>query len=480
MLRPLYFTLVSLLLRSTTFVISLTALAQNLIPNGSFEDILTCPEERAQLFLAPPWRTFHSYGSLFSECSSNDTLTPPTVNCCGFFVGTNLYPADGSNFGGFSNYTDFPNQGVEYMIVPLARELRAGETFVASAMLAPDVGPALLAYSYAFTNAIGLGLVGDTTGLNEFNVRNRARAVAQLAQPLADTATWTPLRGCATALGGERYLVVGNFLEEKDVLKVYSQEEKTFARNYIFVDDVRLEVYDPYPDTILLCNNDELEPYSTSFRNFQITTSPCSDQISTACAPSPFQQIAVAAHDGCRLADTTVVYSLAAEQTVLETSLLFCMNEQVVLQPPIPGAVQWPDGSSNREFLVKEPGRYRATIRNTCGDFDVTYDIELGDCGCDYVAPNAFSPNGDGTNDWLNVFTSCIYPTLDFNMQVYDRWGGLLYEATDPLSPPNWDGTTNGQPADVGVYVFLLRYAVILPDGSRTSRSFSSSVHLIR
>ncbi len=67
--------------------------------------------------------------------------------------------------------------------------------------------------------------------------------------------------------------------------------------------------------------------------------------------------------------------------------------------------------------------------------------------------PNAFSPNGDGANDQLQLFTNDIQVLYYF--RVYNRWGELLFETND-LSQ-GWDGTFKGQPQDVGTYVFAVR-----------------------
>jgi gliding motility-associated-like protein len=54
-----------------------------------------------------------------------------------------------------------------------------------------------------------------------------------------------------------------------------------------------------------------------------------------------------------------------------------------------------------------------------------------------FYAPNAFTPNGDGVNDFfIPQSTNLDYTTFEF--YVYDRWGEKIYETTDPNAP--WDG----------------------------------------
>ena len=77
-------------------------------------------------------------------------------------------------------------------------------------------------------------------------------------------------------------------------------------------------------------------------------------------------------------------------------------------------------------------------------------------CGDPYIfVPNAFSPNGDGNNDYFRPF----YPdaiVTELYFAVYDRWGGIVYE-TDNIRTDGWDGTYKGKRLAPDVYVFWLK-----------------------
>lgn len=65
--------------------------------------------------------------------------------------------------------------------------------------------------------------------------------------------------------------------------------------------------------------------------------------------------------------------------------------------------------------------------------------------------PNAFSPNGDGDNDVFEIDHLDQFP--DFKLEIYNRWGNLLYTQTDPAS--FWDGRNNGKDMPVATYYFI-------------------------
>ena len=81
--------------------------------------------------------------------------------------------------------------------------------------------------------------------------------------------------------------------------------------------------------------------------------------------------------------------------------------------------------------------------------------------------PNVFSPNGDGINDLLKVYTGPGVAQVNF-FTIYDRWGEKLYEDTNFLPADfyleGWDGRFNGKDMNSGVYIYLAE--VIFVDGA--------------
>jgi len=104
-------------------------------------------------------------------------------------------------------------------------------------------------------------------------------------------------------------------------------------------------------------------------------------------------------------------------------------------------------------YTFSEPGSYRVvcTVNNaSCTADSMEMRVTISES---YLrVPNVFTPNGDGVNDEFRV----SYRSLrEFHCWVYNRWGKLVYEWTDPAK--GWDGTVNGRPAAEGAYYYVVR-----------------------
>jgi gliding motility-associated-like protein len=82
--------------------------------------------------------------------------------------------------------------------------------------------------------------------------------------------------------------------------------------------------------------------------------------------------------------------------------------------------------------------------------------------------PNVFTPNGDGYNDEFQVFSGPGVTQIN-SMQVFDRWGELVFQRNN-LSPAafpdvanGWDGRFRGKTMNSGVFVYLIE--VTFDDG---------------
>jgi gliding motility-associated-like protein len=104
----------------------------------------------------------------------------------------------------------------------------------------------------------------------------------------------------------------------------------------------------------------------------------------------------------------------------------------------------------------------------------ITYTVKItDDAGCEaetritvavdrsvtITVPQIFSPNGDGRNDFFNIFTKDPSIVQVEKVAIFDRWGNMVYFAEDmDINNQNagWDGKYKGQYVPNGVYVYVI------------------------
>lgn len=124
--------------------------------------------------------------------------------------------------------------------------------------------------------------------------------------------------------------------------------------------------------------------------------------------------------------------------------------------------ITWPDSGTYEVMLA---------ISDYLGCVDTIWQSIVINPEMVFFAPSAFTPNGDGTND---VFFGTGVGIKAERMRVFDRWGEMIYESTDPMA--SWDGSYKGTPAQNGQYVFQFEVRAI----SGKVKEFTGHVQLVR
>ncbi|MBL7826648.1 MAG: gliding motility-associated C-terminal domain-containing protein, partial [Saprospiraceae bacterium] len=101
--------------------------------------------------------------------------------------------------------------------------------------------------------------------------------------------------------------------------------------------------------------------------------------------------------------------------------------------------------------------QYKVEVKTEAGCRDNATLRLLVDRRVDVYIPNIFSPDGDGENDYFTVYADTKGVLKINSLQVYSRWGELLWENYDfqPNNPSiGWDGTYRGQDMNPAVFVY--------------------------
>jgi len=99
---------------------------------------------------------------------------------------------------------------------------------------------------------------------------------------------------------------------------------------------------------------------------------------------------------------------------------------------------------------------YTLTATSTAGcDTSARITVTVVD---DVIVPNAFTPNGDGINDFWDLKGIILFPNC--TVSIFNRYGSRLFYSKGYSKP--WYGTYNGSPVPVGTYYYIID----LKDGS--------------
>ena len=197
--------------------------------------------------------------------------------------------------------------------------------------------------------------------------------------------------------------------------------------------------------------------------------------------------------NGCEIVQTDFFYPRAAPRNLnLDNFIPQELGGSVQVQPvynvPLDqiSSIRWYpadyfDCSDCRQpFLsapFSQPVSVSVTDRYGCTDSLATW---VGvDGRVPLFVPNVFSPNGDGTNDFVPVFANTLQVEEVLSFRLFTRWGSQVYEQRN--FPPNsarrgWDGLINGTEAPVGAYAWVAE--LLLTNGERLQKT--GSVVLVR
>lgn len=122
--------------------------------------------------------------------------------------------------------------------------------------------------------------------------------------------------------------------------------------------------------------------------------------------------------------------------------------------------VAFPPGLTNT-YIVK-------TANGSCIANDtVIINVKIIDT---LFIPTAFTPNGDGKNDLFHV----IGTVNEFSLNVYNRWGEVVFKSNSVLD--GWDGTYKGSAQPSGVFIYFIKYKNL----NNSSKQIKGALMLIR
>jgi len=157
-------------------------------------------------------------------------------------------------------------------------------------------------------------------------------------------------------------------------------------------------------------------------------------------------------------------------KALFETTNILCPEDMATFKNNSIGHItswDWDLGDGSAEELLETPPNHRYVapnvekiynvrliVQDSLGCYDTAYRQIRKLRSCYIAVPNAFTPNGDGINDYLYPLNA--YKAANLTFRVYNRYGQLVFETNDWTK--KWDGKIGGQEQGTGTYVWTLQY----------------------
>ena len=358
---------------------------------------------------------------------------------------------------------------------------------------------------FAWTNVLsrGIGVLFSQDSLSYYAYYQNLTPLLEPAQTVSDTTVWQHVKGNFIATGTENYINFGNF--HSDAGSNFVPSGFSYNPNYVWRTDSYL-LDEPLlckcsdtlytatlpPDT-LLCPNEQLvlQPLLNGFKLEDTTTtylwSTGSTDSSIVVTQPGTYWVQTTINQRFVAGDTLVVDYFPANYTLsLPDTVTFCEGDMATLQaatlPSQYGALTaylWNTGSTLTGIQVRNPGLYWLTAQTPCSNLADSIWAVQDFCESYLWIPTAFTPDGDGTNDYF-IFQGAPEPV---KLSIFDRWGNRVFYSDNYQN--DWDGSYQGEPLSAGVYTYLIEYLYINPNGQQqnpdgSKRQVRGKVTIIR
>jgi gliding motility-associated-like protein len=181
-----------------------------------------------------------------------------------------------------------------------------------------------------------------------------------------------------------------------------------------------------------------------------------------------FKQAELIVNNGLCTAAVQQVFVLKQKLSAGFTApLSTCPSEMVVFKNNSSNALSWFwDFSNGNTSNLQNPPPQQYPFAVTAKNYTVLLTVQNGNCAltdtkdiiveasCTVGLPAAFTPNGDGTNDFFGPLNSSTASNMQFI--IYNRYGQIVFNGN--TTNTKWNGTLNNKLQPTGVYTWFLKY----------------------
>ncbi|MEO5569908.1 MAG: gliding motility-associated C-terminal domain-containing protein [Bacteroidia bacterium] len=381
--------------------------AQNLVPNGGFETVNSCPTGASQLSVALPWDTLGASADVFNSCSAN------FGSCAGVGVPENFGGTasahSGNGYAGIIAKHSIANYR-EYIQAPLTSPLIPGKLYKVEAWFRRATNSAYAVKPLGMMLSVGAITQSGTANLG-FPPQVSSPAV------ISDTNTWTLVKSYVTAAGGENYITIGNFNDDatSGIVSLPNSSTCPFNGAYYYIDDVEVELISEQVSIagdLVICPGTSTTLYSNSNTPtwWSVSDNPnISISSNSALTVNPLVNTTYILH-GLFSIDSATVIIIPPPVVNLGNDTTICERDSVSLDATnVNSTYLWSTGETTSSVYVKQ---------------DETYFVNVDNGGC--VVNDAFNLNVL-TNPPINLGSDTVYCAFNYDFITLDAGAGVSY-----------------------------------------------------
>ncbi|MFW5767962.1 MAG: gliding motility-associated C-terminal domain-containing protein, partial [Bacteroidota bacterium] len=175
--------------------------------------------------------------------------------------------------------------------------------------------------------------------------------------------------------------------------------------------------------------------------------------------PAGEYMLTVTDENGCEAFDDMTLYEPSQIKIELYSTPVSCeaqsdgTAEALVIGGSGAYEYNWNTGATDSEITDLTEGLYSLTVTDIfeCEATDSVI-VSKNDIDCIRI-PSSFTPNGDGYNDNWVIRNAYLFP--ECKLQVFNKWGNIVYETTGYNDP--WDGKFQGEVLPSGTYYYIFK-----------------------
>jgi len=207
------------------------------------------------------------------------------------------------------------------------------------------------------------------------------------------------------------------------------------------------------PDSVVVCENATITLGAGSYQTYSWSTGATTQTIETGTTGKYVLTVTDTA--GCSNKDSVFVQQLMLPVFNVDTAYI-CQGDTAMLWVPdsVGDSFLWETGVTDTLMITTVAGSYWLQVTNECGTTSDTGMVIEQPNLTSIELPDAFSPNADGIND--EYFISAMTQAESFRLDIYNRWGRLMFSTTDASNA--WNGEGDNGTVVGGTYFVVLTY----------------------